>query len=68
MRKFLSLLCALLALCLPALAESGWTWVEEPLPAPADMLRLEGISIGIDPGHQAHQNSEMEAVAPGSSA
>ena len=29
--------------------------------------RLTGVKIGIDPGHQAHANSEREAVAPGSS-
>lgn len=28
--------------------------------------RLAGIVIGIDPGHQAHGNSQKEAVAPGS--
>lgn len=28
--------------------------------------RLEGLIIGIDPGHQAKGNSEKEAVAPGS--
>ena len=28
---------------------------------------LTGVKIGIDPGHQAHGNSEKEAVAPGSS-
>ena len=28
--------------------------------------RLAGISIGIDPGHQARANSEQEPVAPGS--
>jgi len=27
---------------------------------------LSGIVIGIDPGHQAHANSEQEPVAPGS--
>ena len=31
-----------------------------------DEGRLEGIIIGIDPGHQAHANSEKEQVAPGS--
>ncbi|MDO4867874.1 MAG: N-acetylmuramoyl-L-alanine amidase [Clostridia bacterium] len=29
-------------------------------------LPLAGVKIGIDPGHQAHGNSEKEAVAPGS--
>lgn len=66
MKKVLCMVCALL-LCITAIAESAWTWVEEPLPAPVDMLRLEGIAIGIDPGHQRKQNSENEAVAPGSS-
>lgn len=28
--------------------------------------RLSGIKVGIDPGHQAHANSQMEAIAPGS--
>ena len=28
--------------------------------------RLAGIVIGIEPGHQAHGNSQKEAVAPGS--
>lgn len=28
---------------------------------------LTGVKIGIDPGHQAHGNSEQEAIAPGSS-
>ncbi len=67
MKKILYLVCALLMLGMNAVAESEWMWVEEPLPAPVDMLRLEDIAIGIDPGHQAHQNSEKEAVAPGSS-
>ena len=30
------------------------------------LLPLEGIKIGIDPGHQARGNSERETVAPGS--
>ena len=33
---------------------------------PAEELRLSGVSIGIDPGHQAHANSEREPMAPGS--
>ena len=67
MRKILCLLCAVMMLSLSVQAESVWEWVEEPLPAPVDVLRLEGIAIGIDPGHQSKQNSEKEAVAPGSS-
>jgi N-acetylmuramoyl-L-alanine amidase len=30
-------------------------------------LPLEGCTIGLDPGHQAHANSELEPNAPGSS-
>ena len=33
----------------------------------ADPRKLSGVIIGIDPGHQAHSNSELEPVAPGSS-
>ena len=32
-----------------------------------DGVPLEGIKIGIDPGHQRVGNSEQEAIAPGSS-
>lgn len=49
----------------PALARETWEWVEEP--EPAQTQRLSGIKIGIDPGHQIRQNSEQEAIAPGSS-
>ena len=37
-----------------------------PLETP-EPLRLTGIKIGIDPGHQARGNSQKEAIAPGSS-
>lgn len=61
------IIAAILLLCLmvaPGLA-TGWEWVE--VPTPVDELILSGIKIGIDPGHQAHANSELEPVAPGSS-
>lgn len=38
----------------------------EPTPTP-EPLPLAGVVIGLDPGHQAHSNSEHEPVAPGSS-
>ena len=34
---------------------------------PDEALPLAGVSIGLDPGHQAHANSELEPMAPGSS-
>lgn len=65
----LRVFCALLVLLLTTacLAEEKWDWLDEPLPIPVDVRRLEGFVVGIDPGHQARQNSEKEAVAPGSS-
>lgn len=59
--KRIFILCIALMLCACAAAET-WQWLE----APSDVLRLQGFSVGIDPGHQAKQNSEKEAVAPGS--
>jgi len=61
-------------------AEQGWaapdiTQTVEPVPMaaptpapapPKQMLPLEGLIIGIDPGHQARGDSSQEAVAPGS--
>ena len=44
-----------------ALAES------EPMETPpVPAMRLEGVRIGIDPGHQLKQNSDPETIAPGS--
>ncbi len=48
---------------------------ETPVPATAKPANasnasgtpLTGIVIGLDPGHQAHSNSDQEPVAPGSS-
>lgn len=37
-----------------------------PTPAPTpEPLPLEGLKIGIDPGHQLHANSDLEPVRPG---
>ena len=53
--------------------ESAWIntdpWGMMTLPplATVEPGILSGFVIGIDPGHQAHGNSEREAVAPGSS-
>ena len=42
---------------------------ETPSPAPTETPgRLQGLFIGLDPGHQTHANSEKEPLAPGSSA
>lgn len=65
MKRWISVLLALLTMLSGTAMASAWEWVEEPVPV--DVLRLEGVRIGIDPGHQAHGNSEQEAVAPGSS-
>ena len=55
-------------------AGEGEAAPEEDETVPSVVLQLEaqkkpltGVKIGIDPGHQAHGNSEREAVAPGSS-
>ena len=36
-------------------------------PEPTEVPRLHGLIIGIDPGHQAHANSDREPIAPNSS-
>lgn len=69
-RGFFRGLCMLVAALVAAMsfaafAEGEWQWVEEPTPAQTG--RLSDIRIGIDPGHQAKQNSEQETIAPGSS-
>ena len=71
------LLCAILALIVlmtafAAVAEEEAAQTPAPMPTmePVETvapLRLTGIKIGIDPGHQAHSNSQKEAIAPGSS-
>ena len=66
MNRILAALTALALLAMPACIG------EEPEPLtqmtvePLQELRLSGVRIGIDPGHQAHGNSERETVAPNS--
>lgn len=64
--RWIRRICLLMAACLwlgaPGMAQ--WQWIEEP--TPAKRLRLDGICIGIDAGHQARQNTQREPVAPGS--
>lgn len=62
LKKICLLTAACMLLCVAATAE--WQWLEEP--TPTRTMRLEGIVIGIDPGHQLHQNADPEPVAPGS--
>jgi len=66
MKHFFRVLAALLMLTLAGgvCAAEQWQWLEEPTPALT--LRLSGVKIGIDPGHQLRGNSSQEAVAPGS--
>ena len=63
MKKCALLLALLLAICLPA-AAGQWQWKQEPTPVLSG--RLAGVKIGVDPGHQRHQNTEKEPVAPDS--
>ncbi|MCQ2437060.1 MAG: N-acetylmuramoyl-L-alanine amidase [Clostridia bacterium] len=63
--KKVIILMMVLMIAATACAESGWSWIEEPIPA--NNLRLSDIAIGIDPGHQAHGNSQHERVSPNSS-
>ena len=67
MRRWAALLLALLMMGHCAALAAGWEWVEEPTPAEVKTgSRLHGVKIGIDPGHQAHGNSEKETIAPDS--
>ena len=52
-----------LAVVLSVLSVHTATYTEPEMPAG----RLDGVIIGIDPGHQEKGNSEKEAIAPGSS-
>lgn len=64
MKRWIAVIMMMLML-LPVMAQaSEWEWVE--MPTPADTLRLTGVKIGIDPGHQEKANSEREPVSPNS--
>ena len=66
MKRWLTLLMSVMMLMTGCLAAAEtWEWLEMPMPV--DVLRLSDVKIGIDPGHQLKQNSEREAIAPGSS-
>lgn len=63
-------ICLLLAMIIAMLGMAAFAEGEnafDNLPSVQDVGRLDGIRIGIDPGHQAKMNKEQEAVAPGSS-
>ena len=62
MKRFLALV--LMLMMIGGCAHAGLVECVEKETAPG--LRLEGLKIGIDPGHQAKGNSEKEPVAPGS--
>ncbi len=78
MKRILALLLALALPCAACLAEGTPAPAASEAPPAATMpvaedepvedpaLRLTGVRIGIDPGHQAHANSEKEPIAPGS--
>ena len=48
------------------IVDGGWGNLEEEA-EPYDKPVMDGIIIGLDPGHQAHANPDKEAIAPGSS-
>lgn len=60
----------LLAFVAAVILALGVCRAEQPLvfdiPANEIAGRLDGLVIGVDPGHQARANNEKEAVAPGS--
>ena len=63
MKKWIALLLAFAMLISGgAMAMGDWEWLE--MPTPADELRLSGVKIGIDPGHQEHANSGKETISP----
>ena len=68
MKRIIALTLALLLMAGGAAWASEWAWVEDPTPANIKAgLRLSGVKIGIDPGHQRRGNSERETIAPDSS-
>ncbi len=76
MSKTIALVLALCLLAACALAEGAPTSIggmDQSVPSRIIAIKqaevplpLSGVKIGIDPGHQAHGNSEKETVAPNS--
>ena len=64
MKRMVALMAALLMILLSAtaLAHDGTGTVGEEQAAG----RLEGMLIGLDPGHQSHANRDLEPISPGS--
>lgn len=68
-RGFFRGICVMLAVLMAMVGLSAFAEGESipaELPSVQDAGRLEGVIIGIDPGHQGKQNSEKEPIAPGS--
>ena len=71
MKKLMALMLALIMLTAAAAAETAETETPRivgqikvtPMDEPVSD-RLAGIKVGIDPGHQEHQNSAKERVSP----
>lgn len=64
MKRLFAIVAALILMLGVCRAEQSLVF---DIPAQESAGRLEGLIIGIDPGHQAKSNNEKEAIAPGSS-
>lgn len=67
MKTAIALLMAAILLAPAAWAGEDWNWFSVQTQPKAPQKRLTGVVIGIDPGHQMHQNSERETISPYSS-
>lgn len=62
MKRWIAAIIAVMMLFSGMAYAGEWEWVE--MPTPADTLRLSGVKIGIDPGHQEKANTEKETISP----